>query len=329
MSIVSETLTMFLPAKRKTTPSGWTSFNAPCCVHNGTGADTRNRGGLIEEGDVVSYHCFNCGYKASWQPGRHISFKLKQLLIWLGVPDDVINKLALEVLRLNEGFETQHRLIELPEFASVPLPENAVRIYDDPCDVSEHLTEVKEYMAGRKLWVDEGYEYYWSPSLAYRDRLIIPFYYEGRIVGWTARTVRSDKKPKYLTDSQPGFLFNLDEQSSNKVFCIVVEGPIDAVHIDAVALMRAEINEQQTMLLNRLNKDIIVLPDRDTAGKRLVEEAIDRGWSVAMPDWAPGIKDVGEAVLQYGKVFTLYSIVSAAESSPLKIRLKAKKWFEK
>lgn len=329
MSIVSEVLMMFIPSKRKTTPSGWTSFDAPCCIHNGESRDERQRGGIIEEGDVISYHCFNCGYKTAWQPGRHISYKMRQLMIWLGVPDDVINKLSLEVLKLNEGIEVHQRLIELPEFASVQLPENSVKITDDPCDVSERLSEVKTYMSNRKLWVDEGYEYYWSPSLGFRDRVIIPFYYEGRIVGWTARTVKADKKPKYLTESQPGFLFNLDEQRPSKMFCIVVEGPVDAIHIDGVALLRAEINEQQTMLLNRLNKDIIVLPDRDHAGKRLVEEAIDRGWSVSMPDWESGIKDVGDAVLKYGKVFTLYSIVVAAESSPLKIRLKAKKWFEK
>ena len=329
MSIVSDILLTFLPSKRKTTPSSWTSFDAPCCIHNGESRDERQRGGIIEEGDVISYHCFNCGYKTAWQPGRHISFKMRQLMIWLGVPDDIINKLSLEVLKLNEGIEVQQRLIELPEFASVQLPENSVLIKDDPCDISDHLTEVKTYMSNRKLWVDEGYQYYWSSNLGFRDRLIIPFLYEGRIVGWTARTVKPDKKPKYLTDSQPGFLFNLDEQRSNKMFCIVVEGPVDAIHIDGVALLRAEINEQQTMLLNRLNKDIIVLPDRDHAGKRLVEEAIDKNWSVSMPDWDPGIKDVGEAVLKYGKVFTLYSIVAAAESSPLKIRLKAKKWFEK
>jgi len=67
MSIVSDILTAYLPAKRKTTPSGWTSFNAPCCIHNGDSADKRQRGGLISNGDGgVSYHCFNCGFKASW-----------------------------------------------------------------------------------------------------------------------------------------------------------------------------------------------------------------------------------------------------------------------
>jgi DNA primase len=79
--------------------------------------------------------------------------------------------------------------------------------------------------------------------------------------------------------------------------------------------------------LNRLNRDIIILPDRDRAGSKLVEQAIDRGWQVSMPDWEPGIKDVNDCVNKHGKLYTLYSIVNAAESSPLKIRLRAKKWF--
>jgi DNA primase len=182
-------------------------------------------------------------------------------------------------------------------------------------------------MSSRKLWLDEGYEYYWSSKLGYRDRLIIPFKYEGRIVGWTARTVK-DSKAKYLSESQPGYVFGLDEQRPQKIYCVVVEGPIDAIHIEGCALLGSEINDQQALLLNRLNKEVVVLPDRDKAGKKLVEQAIDQGWSVSMPEWKSGIKDVGDAVLEYGKIYTLYSIISAAESSPLKIRLRAKKWFD-
>jgi len=125
MSIVSDTLALYLPAKRKTTPSGWTSFNAPCCVHNNENADTRGRGGVIYEGDVISYHCFNCGYKASWQPGRNLSYKFKKLLEWLNTPDADITKLALDVMRENEGVEVQQHKVELPEFASTQLPEGA------------------------------------------------------------------------------------------------------------------------------------------------------------------------------------------------------------
>jgi hypothetical protein len=48
----------FLPGKRKQTASGWISFNAPCCPHNGESIDTRGRGGLTANPDgSVSFHC--------------------------------------------------------------------------------------------------------------------------------------------------------------------------------------------------------------------------------------------------------------------------------
>ena len=324
MSIVSDTLALYLPGKRKTTPSGWTSFNAPCCVHNNENADTRGRGGVIYEGDNVSYHCFNCGFKASWQPGRNLSYKFKKLLEWMNAPDADITKLALDVMRENEGIEVQKHNVELPTFGTVHLPEDAVRIADIE-NFDKHSMAVLEYMAARNLNLDDT-DYYWSPQLGYRERLIIPFYYEGRIVGYTARTV-GESKPKYLTDSQPGFVYGLDEQGHNKVFTILCEGPIDALHIEGCALTGSDIGDAQALLLNRLGKDIYVVPDRDKAGSKLVEQAIDRGWSVSLPDWDADINDIGECVARHGRLYTLYSIVSAAESSPLKIRLKAKKWF--
>ena len=166
-----------------------------------------------------------------------------------------------------------------------------------------------------------------SPSLGYRDRLIIPFYYEKRIVGWSARTIIADKQPKYLTETQPGYVYGLDEQGHNKVFAIVCEGPVDAIHIDGCALTGSEIGDQQALLINRLAKDIYIVPDRDKAGSKLIEAAIERGWGVSLPEWDADINDIGDAVAKYGRLYTLYSITSAAETSPLKIRLRAKKWF--
>ena len=325
MSIVIETVLTYLPHKRKKTPSGWVSFNAPCCQHNGQSIDTRQRGGIIQEGDNISYHCFNCGFKASWQPGRNISYKFRNLLTWLNAPDDVINKLALHVMQENEGVQVKKKLVELPEFNTVPLPENSVEL-SSITDFDKHSVAVLEYIASRNLNLDDT-KYYWSSNLGYRDRLIIPFYFEKRIVGWTARTVLDKKMPKYLSEQQPGFIFNLDEQRPQKIFVIVCEGPIDAIHVDGVALLGSEIKDQQAMLINRLNKDVIVVPDRDEAGSKLVEKAIELGWGVSLPDWDSDITDIGEAVNKHGRLYALHKIVSAAETSPLKIRLKEKKWF--
>jgi nitrogen fixation protein len=287
--------------------------------------DKRGRGGLISEGDTVSYHCFNCGYKASWQPGRPVSHKLRKLLQWLNCSDDTITKLTFDVMRINDGVEVAERKIELPTFETVPLPPDAIKITDIK-DFNKFSMAILEYMSTRQLNLDDT-DYYWSPSLGYRDRLIVPFYYEKRIVGWTARTITEDKKPKYLTETQPGFVYGLDEQSYNKVFAIVCEGQVDAIHVDGCALGGSEINDAQALLINKLNKDIIVVPDRDRAGSKLVEQAIERGWGVSLPEWPQDINDIGDAVDKYGRLYTLYSIANAAESSPLKIRLKAKKWF--
>ena len=257
MSIVIETVLTYLPQKRKTTPSGWVSFNAPCCQHNGQSLDNRQRGGVIQEGEHISYHCFNCGFKASWQPGRNISFKLRSLLQWLHAPDDVINKLALQVMQENEGIHVQQKLVELPTFETVPLPDNAIKL-TDITDFNKHNLAILEYMSTRNLHVDDT-EYYWSSSLGYRDRLIVPFYYDKRIVGWTARTIQADSKYKYMSEQQPGYVFNLDEQRPQKIFVVVCEGPIDALHVDGVALLGSEIKDQQAMLINRLSKDVIVV----------------------------------------------------------------------
>lgn len=329
MNIVSEVIHQYLGGRAKATPNGWHKFDAPCCVHNGESRDTRQRGGLIDSGEVVSYHCFNCNFTTSWQPGRALSYKMRKLLEWMGVPDDAINKLALEVLKHNQGIEAQLRPFGLPQFEDRELPEDARLITDDPCDENKYLTKVKQYMASRKLWTDQGYDYYWSPQLAYRDRFIVPFLYQGRTVGWTSRTTNPKSKSKYLMDKQPGFVFNLDQQTPRKVFCVVVEGALDAIQIDGVAVLTNEINDSQALLLNQLNRDVIVVPDRDEPGRALIERSIELGYQVSMPEWDSSIKDASDAVLRYGRLYTLYSIANAAESSPLKIRLREKKWYKK
>ena len=329
MSAISEVLFQLMPTQSRQTPSGWRSFNAPCCHHNGHSADTRMRGGIRESGDQISYHCFNCGFKASWQPGWLINQNMKNLLSWMGLSDNDISKLALSALKLKNHIDVKDRSIVLPTFDEKKLPDGCQLITEDNSRDNRYIQSAKAYMKARSIALDYGYNYYWSPEAAYRNRFIIPFYYQSKLVGWTARAVNSAVQPKYLMEKQPGFVFNLDQQTHNKVFCIAVEGVLDAIHIDGVALLTNEISEQQSMFLRRLNREIIVVPDRDQAGRNLIERSIELGYSVSMPDWKENIKDISDAVLEYGQLYTLYSIVSAAESSPLKIRLKEKRWFTK
>jgi hypothetical protein len=320
MSLIAETLRNYLPGKRKTTPSGWISFNAVCC------SDDRGRGGfIVNGGDAVSYHCFNCGFKCSWQPGRHISQKMNKFMRDLNIPDDIISQLRLEALRLDENTTTEIRNV-IPKFDTRALPMDSVLLTSLLDNPPEKLIPVLEYMVSRKLF-PEDFPFYWTPKVGFSNRLIIPFIYKDEIVGWTARAI-NDVKPKYLSEQQPGYVFNLDCQQDDREFVIVSEGPFDALSIDGCALLGAEIKDSQNWLLKQLGKEIILVPDKDHEGPRTVEQAIELGWSVSMPDWPEGVKDVNDAVIKLGKLATLWLIVSAKESNALKIRLRVKQWFK-
>lgn len=326
MSLIIDTVQSYLPVKRKATPSGWVSFNAVCCHHNGTSADNRQRGGImVNEG--VSYHCFNCGFKASWQPGRKVSVKLKKLMQWLGVSDDTITKCSLEAMRIEEDSSYKGERSLIPTFIdkALPLGSKPFRAWIEENPVEFH--PVLEYVYDRGFDID-SYPWYWTDESGFNNRLIIPFYFKGQLVGYTARKVTAGK-PKYISEQQPGYVFNLDNQTHERKYVIVTEGPIDAICVDGVAVMSAEISASQHALISQLQREVIVLADRDEAGYRMVEQALEYGWSVAFPEWADGIKDANDAIKQYGKLYTLYSIISTKESNNLKIQLRARNWFKK
>lgn len=323
MSLIIDTIVGYLPPKRKATPSGWISFNAVCCHHNGTGLDTRSRGGImVTEG--VSYHCFNCGFKASWQPGRTITSKFKKLLNWLNVPDDLITKCSLEALRLKEDSDYKGISNPIPNFIDKALPLGAKPITEWLDNPPEEIIPVLEYLLSRGYQVDD-YPWHWTDEDGFQNRLIVPFYLQGRIVGYTARLIR-DGKIKYISEQQPGYVFNLDRQTYDRKLVFVTEGPLDAICLDGCALMGAEISKQQDLQLKQLQREIVLVPDRDEPGLKLVEQAIENGWSVSMPEWPQGIKDVNDAMVKLGRLYTLWSIATAKESMPLKIQLRMKKW---
>jgi DNA primase len=148
--------------------------------------------------------------------------------------------------------------------------------------------------------------------------VLLPYYYEGKIVGSTARKVR-EGKPKYLSDQHPFFVFNVDEQDPKNKYVFVVEGQFDAYAIGGVGLLTNEIAQQQAHIINQLGKEVIVIPDQDKAGLMLIKQAIDYGWSVAFPTWDDNVKDVADAVQKYGRLFVTVDAIKTAQQGEIKI----------
>jgi len=173
------------------------------------------------------------------------------------------------------------------------------------------------------------YPYHITPMDGGRNanRIIVPYMYKDELVGYTSRFL-DDRHPKYLNEQQPGYIFGLDFQRPEWNIAIVVEGVFDAISIDGIAVLHNEISEVQAMQLKRVGKEIIVVPDQDKAGLKLIDQALDNSFSVSIPLWDQGIKDVNDAVIEYGKLGTLMYIMKYRKTSSIKIKL-AKKALQK
>jgi len=320
MNQVQSVIMSNLPGKVKKSSSGWQSFNAPCCVHNGETQDKRGRGGIILNGEAISYNCFNCGYKTGWQPGRPLSRKLRQLMDWLGTPESDIKRLVLTAIQLKETAIEQNLIPEEIEFTfeKKDFPEQSSPLASDNKLILEYL---------HKRGLDENdYPYYWTPitETKFDRRVIIPFFWQDEIVGYTARlAVRGN--PKYFTSTPAGYVFNMDRQTEDRKFVIVTEGPFDAIAIDGVAILGSDIGDAQVDLIESLNRQVIMVPDNDSAGNKLITQAMKYNWDVSFPTWYDTCKDINEAVLNYGKVFTLKNILDNVQSTRLKIQLHQKR----
>lgn len=324
MTLVVDKFRTLLPPRAKHSPSGWTSFNAPCCSHRGHKADTRKRGGIRFDGNGVVYNCFNCKFSTGWQPGSPFGEKMKTLARWMGASDDLIKEMVFEALKTeSEDFHQEEHQPKL-EFNDKELPEAAMPISEWVNsaylpDISNDIGPVIDYVYSRGMdpLTDD---FYWSPAAGYIDRVIVPFRWQGRIVGNTARKVR-DGKPKYLSDQHPHFVFNFDKQEENQKYIFVCEGPFDALAIGGVALLTNEIAEQQSRIINSLGAEVIVIPDQDRAGLVLFDRAAELNWSVAMPNWGDNVKDVADAVQKYGKLFVIVDAIKTAQKGAIKISI--------
>lgn len=325
-----------LGRKTKSNASGWISSNAVCCHHNGQTADTRGRGGLLPSrtGRGASYHCFNCGFTAGWQPGRRITLKMRKLLGWMGISEDEIRRISLFALgQLDTSLEVKKEVIkELPKFECKEICPgldlidwfvNADAAVEDIKQVEAMVAYLDSRGLGNKL---DYFKWHNDKTTHVYNRVLIPFTWLGKEVGYSGRSIIPAKR-KYYTEHPPHFVFNYDNQQQDAKFCLVVEGAFDAIAVDGLAILTNECNESQAMIVDSLNREVIVVPDRDKAGMELVRAAMEYGWNVAFPEWEKDIKDASDAVQRYGQLFTMRSILNSVETSNLKIQLRSRKWI--
>lgn len=309
---VHSLLTENLPVRNSKTPGGWVTFDCVMCT------DKRSRAGIIAEGARISYNCFNCGFKTGWSPAPFIGKKYKELAIKMGATAESIHAVQIELLKNSEELENAETdtkfYVSSSKFKEITYPENAIDVYS----LAEN-NELVQYAKRRGLYGLTPLMHF--PDIVNNKRLIVPFFYDNNLVGWTGRHINPPNKQtaKYLHNLPQGFVFNIDKfLYGDRSVIIVTEGVFDAILVDGVSILGNTVSAEQAHLLEKLNKRIIVCPDRDTAGKELIKQSIALGWEVSFPPWGTECKDAADACAAYGRLATVSSIIKHATNNDIK-----------
>lgn len=152
-NLVYDALVAHLPARRRR-GSEWTSFTAPCCIHNGETPDRRGRGGIKLNGDAAVYSCFNCSYKAVHRTGDLLTNKMRNALSWMGMSDEALKKLYFNTWQIKQRAQQSQ---------GIPLPTGSQSIADlvqQNCQDADFLA-VHQWLQAN---ASNANEFYWTPD---------------------------------------------------------------------------------------------------------------------------------------------------------------------
>lgn len=229
--------------KTKMSPKGWIHGNAVCCHHNGETKDKRGRGGILVDNTTGGWvwHCFNCNFKTGYTPGKKLYHKTRRLLSWMGMSENEISQLVIEALRVRDLtpriFEDDKEHVQV-DFNERPLPKESMSFEQwiewhelkDDKDYPQGLMDAVEYAADRLGDLSKMPELYYTLDRehAMNKRIIIPFIWNDKTVGFTARSFKKLIKPKYYMEVDSNYVFGIDRLVKDSEFVLLFEGPIDA-----------------------------------------------------------------------------------------------------
>lgn len=313
MEILSfeELIRSHIPLSKRPNSHGW--WGVLCKVCNDHGKKGK-RAGFKFDVDSAAYNCFNCGHAAVYHySNKHFSREMTTVLDAFDVPVTERNKVLFAALSDTSNTQQQQKRVNIqPAVLSLPP-------YITPLDGING--DVVDQYACEYLLNERGIQWDKSPfyigrkhsdpqSAKWFARLILPVYKDNQLIFYTGRDLTGTRPKKYMSPDVPrdNVMYGFNEIARDTTEPLyVVEGWFDAYHINGVAVFGNKMTTNQMTWLNRCHRPKVIIPDRQGDGYLLAEQALTHGWSVSTPDIGE-CKDVNDAIMKYGLVYTLMTI---------------------
>jgi len=294
----------------KKSPKGYETVK---CAHCN---DYQERGGFKFEADCVYYSCFNCSFKAVYDPLKnehHVPKNMKTILTAFGISEEeftrcIVSRFFKEKDDATPDNRQKPKGITFPT-TEHPLPKGSVLVSSGQsafCELAE------QYLAKRALKVTD-YDWYVTDDESYAGRILIPYFFRNKIIYWQGRSLDDEViSPRYKNPSveKDNIFFNMDElyrYTNEPLF--VTEGPIDAISIgkNAVALLGSVLTDFKRNELKKAaqRRKVVFVIDKNSNGMKLGQEVLRDGagleWYITcFPD---NYEDSNDALQKLGRLW--------------------------
>lgn len=235
-------------------------------------------GSFVLDGNLHCMNCWVCGGGGFlWWLQTMRDEDLSEIRNWLaartgigGVQDTqkLIDFLDA-IMSGSSSVQTQQRVI----------PNYDVRILDQWAFIHPYLTEFRHIPVQNVIDSRVGYgtlRVRVGDDFVPSERVIIPHFWEGQLVGWQSRRLTDDGTPKYTSTPEMPKDLTLYNYDPTKPRTILVEAPISVVSKRHLAHMEAtfgsKVTPHQLDLIARHSGDLVLWMDNDPAGWHATEE---------------------------------------------------------
>ena len=262
---------MFLPEliyayfeyKEHSTKENEVNIDCPFCIDNGHSPDKEQKLGINVVTEIA--HCHRCDWRSG---GRALYYALA----------DEVN--------VHDNYETDradlNTTVEKPKrtefkLSRTKLPKEFEPLWEGNLDTLGK--KALKYLTDRGISHGQikRHKIGFAGAGKYGYRIILPIFYKGATVGFTARTF-CNTDLKYLISDGEKFLYNYPRKGKRQSRCILLEGPFDVLnverrisHYDCIGRQGSALTELQLRALSKY-EEIIIWPDPDQPG---IEGAIN------------------------------------------------------
>lgn len=287
--------------------TGWSVGKCQLC------GDYKERAGFkFEDGNVI-YNCWNCSTSSTYEENSgRMSKNFRRILRAYGFDDSEINT-AVHTPFFNKK-EHEPSTITLAKLSAVNTHTPEIKLPDKTFPLGHHefldyQQKLVDYLVNRNVDFSK-YNFFFSLEERFKNRVIIPFYRNGKLIYWQARTIDPAEKKRYdnAPVSREAVIFNHDLINRySRLPLFVTEGVFDAMMLDGVSILGSKLGPAKTELLARSNRKLIFIIDKDKNGKSFADDVLDLGYDIA---FAPnGAEDINASVQRFGLSWTIYEIM--------------------